>query len=150
LTKFQFSPCSSNRGTCTLNWYKIFNCMQFKPHQITRQISAPKFSSIIILVLGFVFVQLDPQLTIKLLIFFNFDIWFHQFLPSKLHTIYKLIIGFEFLQSNPESVTSFFTFKPLIWPIKLFKVHFQPPNFNFFQLTPKLTLKKWFSLQLSP
>jgi hypothetical protein len=72
--------------------------MQFYPCQ--TQLSAPKFSSFSNLIIGFWFIQIDPQLLNKLLIFFSLAIDFTDSAPEAVR-LYGLVHGFEFLQSSP-------------------------------------------------
>jgi hypothetical protein len=67
--KFDWVPALLIAFNYTSNCFQIFNFMQF--HSYQTQLSAPKLIVIFILVLGSKFMHFYPQLTNKLLIFFN-------------------------------------------------------------------------------
>jgi hypothetical protein len=52
-------------------------------------------------IFSFGFMQIDPQLTIKLLIFFNFTPVFNQIKSLEFDAFSKNVIGCEFLQFKP-------------------------------------------------
>ena len=56
-----------------------------------------KVQRLLILILGFGFMQVDPQFTIELLICINFTHVFNQIKFSKLNAYFKKILGCEFI-----------------------------------------------------
>jgi hypothetical protein len=69
LTNFNWVSILPIAFNCIYNCLQIFNFMQF--HHFQTQLSTPMLIAIFILIIDSKFVYFDPQLTNKLLIFFN-------------------------------------------------------------------------------
>jgi len=98
----------------TLDWFQTFNFMQFHPWKTS--ISTLDFSLFFTLVLGFRFIQVDSQVTIKLYIFFNFIPDFNQLgsYSSVSFTNWSLVVNLFNLTINLPQNFDFLAILPTI------------------------------------
>jgi hypothetical protein len=130
---------------CTPNWLQTSDLMQFCSCWISK--SAPNFSAILSLVLGLRFIQFDPELIIKLLIFFNSTPNFHQLGPYSLMFFadWSLAVNFFNLTPNwPKNFFFFFVILPLILFNWLGKNHIWSLKILIFSIKPKLVSQTYF------